>query len=440
MDSLATSKLKEDALEILEAGYESIMVERLIKNQVIFKKETIYVANREIHLNDYERIFFIAVGKCATSSATAFEDILGNKITSGIVLDVKKKEFKHLLSEDGTHPLTSQKNVFVTNSIVDILKEATKKDLILAVISGGGSSLLCLPYKVHCEDQSKFIEELMKKGANITELNTVRKHTSAIKGGQFVKLAYPARVVSFILSDVPGDDLSVIASGPTVMDKTTVKDAEKIIQKYNMMESMKYLKILLTETPKKEKYFENVTNILLGSNLIALETMKKKAEELGYNAYIENSKLEGEVNVVVKNLVTKDYLPMSCHIWGGETTVKVKGSGLGGRNQEFVLSALPYLVPDMVVIGAASDGWDNSNTAGAIGDINLYNEASDKGLVLDDYLKENNSFEFFRQAGGHINTGRTGSNVADFYLILKGKQNFDENENFNNELESDEKV
>ena len=163
IDDLATSKLKEDALEILEVGYESIMVERLIKTQIVLKKETIYVGDYKIDLNDYERVFFIAVGKCAVSSATAFEDILEDKITSGIVLDVKKGKFRHFLSEDGTHPLTSQKNVFVTNLIVDMLKEANKKDLILTVISGGGSALMCSPYKVHCEDQSKFIEELMKK-------------------------------------------------------------------------------------------------------------------------------------------------------------------------------------------------------------------------------------------------------------------------------------
>lgn len=432
IDDLATSQLREDALEILESGYESIMVERLICSQITLKEGHICIADlsaqagQKICLSDYERVFLIAVGKCAVSSATAFEKILGDKITSGIVLDVKKGEFKNLLSEDGTHPLTSQKNVFVTNSIIEMLKQATGKDLILTVISGGGSALMCSPYKVHCEDRSQFIEELMKKGATITELNTVRKHTSTIKGGQFAQLAHPARLVSFILSDVPGDDLSVIASGPTVMDKTTIKDAEDVIKKYDMKESMKRFEISLNETPKKEKYFEHVTNILLGSNMVALETMKKKAEELGYNTYIEDNKLEGEVRGVAEKIATREYLPGSCHIWGGETTVKVKGDGIGGRNQEFVLSALPHLVPNMIIAGAASDGWDNSDTAGAIGDSNLYNLALDKGLVLEDYLEENNSFEFFRQAGGHINTGRTGANVADFYMVLKGRDEEDE--------------
>ncbi|OGD70708.1 hypothetical protein A3I18_00310 [Candidatus Campbellbacteria bacterium RIFCSPLOWO2_02_FULL_35_11] len=425
IDELGDSQLKEDALEILEEGYESIMVERLIKSKVELKDGHICFADKKICLDDYEKIYLIAFGKCAVSSATAFEEILGSKISGGIVLDVKKEDFKHLVSEEGTHPLSSPKNVFVTKNIVEILKEADKRDLILLVISGGGSSLLCLPYISEIENQKMFIDELMKKGATIKELNTVRKHISLIKGGQLAEMAYPAKLVSFILSDVPGDDLSVIASGPTVMDKTTIDDAQKIIDKYKMDVSMRKLNIFLKETPKKEKFFENSVNILLGSNMIALEAMKKKAECLGYNAYIENSKLEGEAKVVSPEIVSRDYRAMSCHLWGGETTVKVTGGGVGGRNQEFVLSALPFIVPNMVVVAAASDGWDNSDVAGAIGDIDLYNKALDLDLDADDFLKKNNSYDFFKQAGGHIKTGRTGENVADFYMILKGSDGED---------------
>ncbi|MDD2935600.1 MAG: DUF4147 domain-containing protein [Candidatus Pacebacteria bacterium] len=421
IDELGTSKLKRDALEILEAGYEAIMVERLFKSKIEVRDGHICFADQKICLNDYERIFVVSIGKCAVSSAKALEDILGNKITSGIVLDVKKDEFKNLLSEEGTHPFPSAKNVFVTEQIIEMLKQATKKDLVLTVISGGGSALLCLPYKTDFQNQKEFIEELMKKGANITEINTVRKHTSSIKGGQFAEFTYPAKLVSFILSDVPGDDLSVIASGPTVMDKTTIKDAEDVLKKYDMQNSMRRLNISLKETPKKEKYFENVTNILLGSNMVGLEAMKRKAEDLGYDAYIEDNKLEGEVVSTAEKIVTKNYLPKSCHIWGGETTVKVKGNGIGGRNQEFVLASLPYIVPNMVVMASASDGWDNSDRAGAIGDKDLFKRASEEGLEAKDFLKENNSYEFFKKVGGHINTGRTGANVADWYFVLTGE-------------------
>ncbi|MFC1623685.1 glycerate kinase, partial [Patescibacteria group bacterium] len=362
-DDLATSKIKKDALDILEIGYESIIVDRLIRSKITIENNNICVKDKKICLDDYEKVFLIAVGKCAVSSAKTFEELLGDGISAGIVLDVKEGKFKNMISEVGTHPFPSEQNVFTTKSIADILKDSGKKDLILTIISGGGSSLMCLPNKITCEEQKNITDGLMRKGATISELNTVRKHTSQIKGGQFSKMAYPSTVVSFILSDVPGDDLSVIASGPTVKDETTVKDAEKILEKYELEGWKKYL----IETPKKDKYFEKTTNILLGSNLVALKEMKKKAEELGYNTYIEDTKLEGGAREFGKKLASKDYLPMSCHIWGGETTVKILGGGKGGRNQEFVLGALPYLSQNMVVVAAASDGWDNSNRAGAIG-------------------------------------------------------------------------
>ncbi len=420
IDELATSKLKKDALNILEEGYEAIVTGRLISSQVSIKGNNLCFEDYDICLDDFENIYLIAIGKCAVASAEVFEDLLGDRITEGIVLDVKQGNLKHLLSEVGSHPLPSEKNIFVTNSIIDILKKATKKDLILNLISGGGSSLMCAPYKISCENQKQFVDELMDRGVNITELNTVRKHISKIKGGQFAKLAYPSKVVSFILSDVPGDDLSVIASGPTVMDNTTIDDAKKILKKYKMEDSANLLDVKLIETPKEKKYFEKVQNILIGSNKVALEAMKRKAEEFGYNTYIEDTKLEGEAKVLGKQLISKEYLPGSCHLWGGETTVRVKNiHGVGGRNQEFVLGALSSIRDGMVVIGSASDGWDNSDVAGAIADYNLYAKVLDERIDFEKYLENNDSYNFFKQVGGHIDTGRTGSNVADFYIVLK---------------------
>ena len=423
INKLATSKLRKDALDILEEGYQALVTSRLINSKIRVQDGNICLKGENVCLNDFENIYLIAVGKCAVSSAKVFEELLGDKITEGIVLDVKNGEFKYLLSEAGTHPLPSEKNIFVTNSIINILKKATKKDLVLALISGGGSSLMFAPYETDYKNQIQFIDELMKKGASIHELNIVRKHISQIKGGQFAKFAYPSRVVSVILSDVPGDDLSVVASGPTVIDKSTIKDAETVLEKYEMIDFAKLLEIKLHETPKEKKYFEKVDNILLGSNKVALEAMKQKAEELGYNTYIEDTKLEGEARMVGKNLISKEYLPLSCHLWGGETTVRVKNNqGMGGRNQEFVLGALPYIKDRMVVIGAASDGWDNSNIAGAIADYDLYAKVLDEGIDCEKYLEENNSYNFFKQVGGHIDTGRTGSNVADLYMVLVGEQ------------------
>lgn len=433
IETLANNTLREDALNILEIGYESIMVERLILSKISFENNSICLKDFKICLDDYEKVFFIAVGKCAVSSATFFEKLIGEKIYSGIVLDVKEGKFKNLLSEAGTHPLPSNKNMVVTKSIVDLLKEATKKDLILTVISGGGSSLMFLPNRLSCDDYTLISNELMHSGATISELNTFRKHSSQIKGGQFAELAYPATVISFILSDVPGDDLSVIASGPTAMDLTTKKDAEEILKRFKIREKFPQIKIDLIETPKKEKYFTNVKNILLGSNIVALEAMKKKAEDLGYYAYIEDHKIQGIARELGEKLIKKDYLPNSCHIWGGETTVRVlNNKGVGGRNQEFVLGSLPYIPENTVVVGCASDGWDNSNMAGAIADKNLFEKSS----KIEEYLNENNSYEFFEKFGGHILTERTGSNVADFYLILVGSQKLEDTQDFYDEYDN----
>jgi len=423
-DDLATSKLKMDALTILEEGFESIIVEKLIKSKVLMEDGTICIKDEKICLSDFKRVFLIAIGKCAVSSATALEEVLGDNISGGIVLDVKEGKFKHLVSEVGTHPLPSEKNVFVANSIVDILKQADKNDLILTVISGGGSSLMCLPDKISCDEQSEITHMLMKKGATISELNTIRKHTSKIKAGFLAKLAYPSTIVSFIFSDVPDDDISLVASGPTVMDKTTIKDAEKVLEKFGMSE---YKKALI-ETPKEKKYFEKVRNIVLGSNKVALESMKKKAEELGYDTYIESSNFQGDARVVSREIISKKYLPNSCHLWGGETTVIVDKKGKGGRNQEFALSALPYIPDNTVLIACASDGWDNTDMAGAIADNLLYEKAISGGLDPEEWMVENKSYDFFHQVGGHIRTGRLGSNVSDFYLILKGGENLEEDD------------
>jgi len=430
-DEITNSKLKKDALEILEVGYESILTEKIFLSKISLQENFLFISDKKFDLNNYKKIFVIAIGKCAISSATALEKILGDKITEGIVFDVEKSNFKKMISEKGTHPLQSEKNVYITENIIELLKKATKKDLILTVISGGGSALLSAPFKTDYDNQRLFISELMRKGATITEINTVRKHISDIKGGQFAQLAYPSTVVSLILSDVPGSDLSVIASGPTVMDQTTIADAKDIIEKYELKISSERFLGGFKETPKKDKFFKKVTNILLVSNLVALEEMKKKAESLGYNTYIESEKLEGEARVLGKKLISKEYLPSSCHLWGGETTVRVFGNdGIGGRNQEFVLGALPFIEENMIIIGAASDGWDNSDMAGAIGDFRLFDFSLQKNIDYKKYLNENNSYNFFKQLGGHIQTGRTGANVADFYIIIKGKDSLEKEDGF----------
>ncbi len=419
-DELTVSQLRMDALNILESGYIAIKTEKVIMSQVRVEDNIIYICEEKIDLSKYERIFFVGIGKCAADAGEVFENILGERITDGIVIDVRGVKLDRIKSIVGTHPFPSRANVEAALSIEKMLEDTTENDLIITIVSGGGSALLCLPNEIKCETLVNITKALMKKGADIKEINTVRKHLSLVQGGQFAKSAYPAKIVSLIFSDVPGNDISTIASGPTVMDKTTKKDTEKILAKYDILTICKFPDCDILETPKDEKYFEKVSNILLLTNENALIAMKEKAQELGYLSTIVDTKIQGEAREVGKKIAL-DGKVGSCLIYGGETTVTVSGNGTGGRNQELVLGALACIKKEEVVVAAASDGWDNSPSAGAIGDIKLFEESKRAGLNINEFLNDNNSYEFFREINGSIKIGRVGSNVSDLYFTLTKK-------------------
>lgn len=418
-DILATTPLRRDALEILEAGYYSVDTTRIIREEVEMGGNDICIRGKNICLSDYERIFFIGVGKCAVDASAAFEELLGARITDGIVLDVKSGVFTKLRSYIGTHPFPSEQNVSVTKEIVKMLAGVTERDLVLIVVSGGGSSLLCLPHEMECATIAAITQALWSKGASINEVNTVRKHISDIQGGQLAKLAYPATVVAFIFSDVPGNDIGMVASGPTVRDETTVFDAERILAAYDVLTMCKLPNCQLVETPKEEHYFANVTNILLATNERALTAMAKKGEALGYHCEIRDTALDGIARRRGAEFALLDIPPRTAFFWGGETTVEVSGDGMGGRNQEMALAALATIPEERVFIAAASDGWDNTDVAGALADTIMRNTALAKGLSAESFLARNDAYHFWKSIGGAIVTGRTGINVADFVILLR---------------------
>lgn len=417
-DQLSTTPLRRDALAILEAGYEAVGTERVIREEVEIKGDDICIKGRNICLSDHERVFFIGIGKCAVDASLVFEELLGERIEDGIVLDVKSGVFRRLRSLVGTHPFPTEGNVTQTKEIVKMLQGVTERDLVLVVVSGGGSSLLCMPHDVNCETLRSITEALWKRGATIAEVNTVRKHLSDILGGQLARFAYPATVVSFIFSDVPGDDMSIIASGPTVRDTTTIDDAEYILAKYDVLTQCKLPNCELVETPKEQKYFDRVLNILLATNKRALLAMEAKAKALGYSTEVKDHALSGIASVLGKEFASASMQPRSCRLYGGETTVEIHGSGEGGRNQEFALAAVSGIPDDRVLVAAASDGWDNSDAAGAICDAGDRKRAFEKTLDPEKFLTNNDSYHFWQKTGGAILTGRTGINVADFYLII----------------------
>lgn len=416
--ALATTPLRRDALDILEAGYNAIETGRVIREQITLEGDDICIRDRSICLTDYKRIFFVGIGKCAVDAAQAFEALLGDRITDGIVLDVKSGVFQKLRSYVGTHPFPSEGNVTVTEEIAAMLKGANHHDLIFTVVSGGGSSLLCLPHDLKCETLREITEALWKGGAAIEEVNTVRKHLSDIQGGQFAKLAYPATVVSFIFSDVPGNTIDMIASGPTVMDSTTVDDARRILEHYDILGVCRVPNCELVETPKDAEYFARVMNILLVTNETALAAMADRARALGYTAKVVNVRLEGIAREVGRTLATAVIPERTCYLYGGETTVEIRGTGIGGRNQELALAAAQVIPDHRVLVAAASDGWDNTPAAGAITDAGDRKRACEEMFDLSQFLENNDAYRFWARASGAIDTGRTGSNVADLTIVI----------------------
>jgi glycerate-2-kinase len=416
-DSLATNKLRKDALEIVESAFESVDTETVIEETVKLTNGVLEIKGERVDLKKFEHIYLIGVGKAAFAAGKTLEKILGNYITDGIVLDIQGGKMKKLKSLVGTHPLSTQKNVLATKQIISLLKKAGKDDLILAVISGGSSALLCAPYKISYEKIAEIFEVMTNEGATIEEINIVRKHLSEINGGDLAKLTYPAAIVSLIFSDVPGDDLSTIGSGPTVLDSSTKEEAQTLIEKYNVLKEAKLNKLELAETPKNPVYFEKVTNIIVVNNKRAVDAMARKAAELNYKVSIFSTQIQGEASEVGQKLLTGAE-EKTAVIAAGETTVSIKGKGLGGRNQHLVLAALKGLKKDQVIISTDSDGVDHGQFAGALGDKETVDKAVRKHLSIGQFLNTCDSSNFFRLVEDGIETGPLESNVSDFMLVL----------------------
>jgi glycerate-2-kinase len=419
-NDLSTTPLRADALDILSAGLDAIDTAMAVRHNVIFEKENriLKLGGKTFYLSEYKNVYLVAFGKCAVLAGKELEAILGDEIKSGIVLDIQGGSFKKLRSVVGTHPFPSEGNMKATADLVKLVESATEEDLVIVVISGGGSSLLCMPNEMSCENLVKITKILFSKGANIEEINTVRKHLSKVQGGYLAKMIYPAVSIALIFSDVPGDDLSVIASGPMSKDLTTKEMAEKIMKKYDVLNLCQIPSCELVETPKEDKYFEKVRHLLLVNNATALEAMSAKAKDLGYGARIVSKTLEGEAREVGASIAKTEIGAKSVLLYGGETTVMVKQKGKGGRNQEVALGALPYVPEGRVLLACASDGVDNTDMAGAIADDNVREEAKKLSLNPQGFLDTNNSYEFFRQVGAHVKTGVTGSNVSDLYFLI----------------------
>ena len=307
-------------------------------------------------------------------------------------------------------------NIPAGKRIYEIVDNSKADDLIIVIVSGGGSSLLCSSEN-ECVQERSLYEASLKSKETIIELNTVRKHIRSLKGGDLAKLAYPATVIGLIFSDVPGDHYEDVASGPTYKDTTTITDAEKIIAENNLGE------FDLIETPKEDKYFDNVHNFVLVSNQIAIEAMARKAEEFKLGVNIVSTELYDEMDKALNKIFSfkkNDFIVLAA----GEPTIEVKNKGgKGGRNLHIGLKAIQknLIDNDAVFISFASDGVDNTDAAGAIADKNTAEKIKKLGLNVKDYSERFDSYPVFEKSGDLIITGPTGANVSDLMILLTKK-------------------
>ncbi|MCD6319243.1 MAG: glycerate kinase [Candidatus Desulfofervidaceae bacterium] len=405
-------------------------------------KEYLKKVQEEIKTDEYQKVIVIGFGKAAYTMAKAVEEEWGDLIDTGLAITKYGhggKLDKIKITEAG-HPLPDENGVKATEEIIKLIKaNAGEKTLILCLISGGGSALLVAPYEgITLAEKQSVTQLLLKAGADITELNAVRKHLSRVKGGRLAERAYPSRLIALILSDVIGDPLEVIASGPTAPDETTYRDALTVLKKFSlfphtppqMIELLEKGKQgLLPETLKKDNpIFKHVTNVIIGNNRKALNAVKAKAFELGFQPQIISSEIQGEAREVgeyLANLASEAQKTLSdspkCLISGGETTVAVKGKGLGGRNMELALAFALKVAgkKGISLLSAGSDGTDGpTDAAGAIVDGNTILRAREVGIVPEVYLGNNDAYHFFQKVGGLFISGPTGTNVMDIQIIL----------------------
>lgn len=392
---------------------------------------------------NFKKLFVIGFGKGAYPMAKAIEDDLAGFIDSGIVITKyghfdKNNKFKKIKILEAGHPLPDESGLNATKEIIKLLKDADKNTLIVCLISGGGSALYISPLdEITLNEKQETTRLLLKSGAAINELNTVRKHISKVKGGRTAELAYPAKIISLILSDVIGDNLDVIASGPTAPDETTYNEALSVIEKYGLTKSIppKVLDIFIQgkngaipDTPKKKNIiFENVENIIIGNNKKALEATNKKALRAGIKTEILASDITGEAKDIGKQLadkakdIKKSLQSPVCLLSGGETTVTVKGNGIGGRNMELALAFSIEVegTDGITLLSAGTDGTDGpTDAAGAIVDGQTIPKARRLGLDPEGFLMNNDSYSFFKKTGGLFITGPTGTNVMDIQIVI----------------------
>jgi glycerate 2-kinase len=437
MKDLSTRTLQQHPFgnqisKILTASLQAVEPGQAVRRFVQLEKNHLHIADQNYPLDSLNRITVLGLGKATQAMSYALLDILPPHACRGLL--IPKQSFPSPAAGFeicvGGHPVPDQNSLIAGNKAREIASNLTERDLLICLISGGGSALMTSPYpEIGLENLQSLTQELLSCGARIDEINALRRHLDRVKGGRIAESAVPARVAGLILSDVVGNPLEAIASGPTAPDPSTKTDALNILEKYGLTKKFKNNIVRFlersVETPKpNDPTFSRVQNVLIGSNQLAAQAGLEQAQALSFHTKFLGDTWQGEARDVAAELCLqlKENLPRPfCLIAGGETTVTVRGNGRGGRNQELALAAAIELkeLDNVMLITLATDGEDGrTDAAGAVVTGETYHRAIDLGLGPESFLANNDSYSFFESLGDLIKIGPTGTNVNDLTFIF----------------------
>jgi glycerate 2-kinase len=423
--------LRRDAMRIFKAALAAADPEKALLTHVRRTGSTLIAGKKKYQLHATSRIYVVGAGKACGPMARAIETLLGSRISDScvVVKDGHTVPLKRIQLVEASHPVPDSRGVAAAERIATLAAQARKQDLVICLISGGASALTPLPaWGLTLADKQNLTKQLLAAGANINEMNAVRKHFSQIKGGQLARLAAPAQVLTLILSDVIGDDLSTIGSGPTAPDPTTWSTVQEIFARFQIRAELPTAR---KETPKPgDPIFRRVQNLIIGSNAQSVEAASVAARQLGYRPLILSTAIDGETREIARmhaaiakevKLYNRPVREPACILSGGETTVAIRGQGLGGRNQEFALAAALQLQehPGILAFSAGTDGTDGpTDAAGGFADSATAQRIAAAGLNPRAELDANNSYHALKAAGDLLITGPTKTNVMDIRMML----------------------
>lgn len=431
---------RSDAIDIFYAAITAVQPSRSIPKWIQLKNNQLVIGDELIDRSQFSGIYVVGAGKAAAAMAQETEKILGTMIRDGIIVTKygHSLPLQRIRCLEAAHPVPDEQSVNATGKTIELLRNLTNTDLLICLISGGASSLWCdLPGSLRLQEIRETFDLLVHSGASIHEMNCVRKHLSAFKGGQLPRYCPRTRVITLVISDVPGDDPGTIASGPTVSDSTSFADAWAVLENHGLLDKLPLtvidhlrngIKGRIPDTPKPgDAGLKNTATHIIASNKIALEAAAEKAGELGYEVVLKKELVEGNTEIAAGTFVNESLAYRgnrpACILWGGETTLKVTGSGRGGRNQHFVLTALDKLLKNsaknITILSGGTDGTDGPTDAtGAIIDNETNIKAQAKMPVLSASLQNHDAYNFLKPLDSLIITGPTQTNVMDIMISI----------------------